>query len=61
LIKKLSSDSKKEITKSDNDEISGFNSRSNKDSKDNNEKKIEKKTLNFNELIKSQDFLKETG
>jgi len=43
LIKKLSSDSKKEITKSDNDEISEFNSRSNKDSKDNNEKKIEKK------------------
>ena len=57
----MSSDSKKEITKSDNDEISEFNSRSNKDSKDNNEKKIEKKTLNFNELIKSQDFLKEIG
>ncbi len=47
--------------KFDNDEISEFNSRSNKDSKDNNEKKIEKKTLNFNELIKSQDFLKEIG
>ena len=36
-------DSEKEITKSDNIKLSYFISCNNKDSKDNNEKKIEKK------------------
>ena len=49
-------DSKKEIARSDNVKILDFINCNNKDLKDNNEKKIEKKSLIFYELIKSQDI-----
>ena len=52
----LISDSKKESIESDIFEISPLKSCNNKDEKDNYEKKIEKKSLNFYELIKSQDI-----
>ena len=56
ILKNFIFDSEKEITKSDNIKILDFISCNNKDSKDNNEKKIEKKNFNFYELIKSQDI-----
>ena len=52
----LIKDSKKESIKSYNNEISDFKICNNKDAIDNYEKKKKKKSLNFNELIKSQDI-----
>ena len=56
MINDLISDSKKESIKSDNEKISDFKSCNNKEAIDNYENKIEKKCLNFYELIKCQDI-----